>query len=241
MSLFNPIRVNRASDKEIAKAIKNIFGFAPNNVHLFKLAFRHRSVAETIHGIRVNNERLEYLGDAVLGLVIADFLFKKFPLKDEGFLTEMRSKIVCRSRLNKLAMKLGLDQLIKSSPETKVLGKSVRGDAFEAFLGALYLDKGYSFTKKIVINRIIHVHFDIDELEKEETNYKSKLIEQTQKEKKEATFKVVGEIGEGFKKQYVVEVFIDGERVARGQDFSIKNAEKNAAEKAWNAFFSENN
>ena len=226
------LKFRSSTDSKFSQAIKNVFGFYPSNIHLYKLAFRHRSVAGNVNGIRINNERLEYLGDAVLGSVVADFLFKKFPLKDEGFLTEMRSKIVCRSKLNKLAMKLGLDKLIQSSPETKVLSRSIKGDAFEAFIGALYLDKGYKFTRNIIVKRIINVHLDIDELENEETNFKSKLIEWTQKEKKKIVFNVIDEIGEGFSKQYVVEVVIDKKRIAEGRDFSIKNAEKNASEKA---------
>ncbi len=237
LKILNPIRSLINSEKEFSQAIKNILGFYPGNRHLYKLAFRHRSVAETINGIKVNNERLEYLGDAVLGAVIADYLFKKFPLKDEGFLTEMRSKIVCRNRLNKLAMKLGFDKLIQSTPETKVMSKSIRGDAFEALIGALYLDKGFEFAKKVIIHRIINMHIDIDELEKEETNYKSKLIEWTQKEKKTIDFNLIDEVGEGSHKQYVIEIVVDESSICKGQDFSIKNAEKHAAEKAWNILF----
>lgn len=237
LNILNSIRSSSNPDKEFSQSIRNILGFYPGNRHLYKLAFRHRSVAETINGVKVNNERLEYLGDAILGAVVAEFLFKRFPLKDEGFLTEMRSKIVCRNRLNKLAIKLGFDKLIKSTPETKVMSKSIRGDAFEALMGALYLDKGYEFTRKVIIHRIINMHIDIDELENEETNYKSRLIEWTQKEKKTIDFKLIEEVGEGIHKQYLIEILIDDSPVCRGQDFSIKNAEKHAAEKAWNILF----
>ena len=242
MALIRSLKLRSSSDRQISQAIKNIFGFYPNNLNLYKLAFRHRSIANGPQGLKVNNERLEFLGDAVLGSIIADFLFKKFPRKDEGFLTETRSKIVCRSRLNKLATKLGLDKLIQANFDPKTISKSIRGDAFEAFIGALYLDKGYAFTRKILIHRIINVHLDIDELIQEESNYKSKLIEWTQKEKKSIVFKVVDEIGEGFSKQYIVEVQIDGKQIAHGRDFAIKNAEQNAAEKAWQQIFpTENN
>ncbi len=237
LNIIQSLKFLNSSDKHFAQSIKNIFGFYPGNIHLYKLAFKHRSVAELVNGTRVNNERLEYLGDAVLGSIIADFLFKKFPLKDEGFLTEMRSKIVRRTRLNKLASKLGLDKLIQSNADTKVMSHSIKGDAFEAFIGALYLDKGYSFTMKIIVERILNIHFDIDELENEESNFKSRLIEWTQKEKKSISFNVIDEVGEGFNKQYIVEVLIDGSPKARGVDFSIKKAEKSAAEKAWNILF----
>lgn len=239
MSLLKKSSSNLSSDRHLNQSIRNIFGFSPRNLHLYKLAFRHKSANKDVNGIKINNERLEYLGDAVLGSVIADYLFKKFPYKDEGFLTEMRSKIVCRSNLEKLSRKLGLDRLIESNAETRSMSKSMRGDAFEAFIGALYLDKGYEFTRKIILKRIVNIHIDIDILEHLDTNFKSKLIEWAQKEKKEVDFIVVGERGEKNNKQYEVEVIIDSEPVSRGIDFSIKGAEKIAAEKACNALILE--
>jgi ribonuclease-3 len=222
------------SSKDLTRSIKNIFGFKPGNLHLYRLAFRHKSANKDVNGIKINNERLEYLGDAILGSVIADYLFKKFPYKGEGFLTEMRSKIVCRSNLDKLSRKLGIDRLIESSADSKSAAKSMRGDAFEAFIGALYLDKGYVFTKKVIIRRIINIHIDIDTLEHLDTNFKSKLIEWAQKEKKEVEFKVINEKGEKNKHQYEIEVYVDEDAISRGIDFSIKGAEKIAAEKACN-------
>lgn len=220
-------------------SLKNIFGFQPNNLHLYKLAFRHKSANKDVNGIKINNERLEYLGDAVLGSVIADYLFKKFPYKGEGFLTEMRSKIVCRSNLEKLSRKLALDKLIESSPETRSSAKSMGGDAFEAFIGALYLDKGYEFTRKIIIKRIVNIHIDIDMLEQIDTNFKSKLIEWSQKEKKEVDFRVIAEKGEKNQKQYEVEIYVDDKAISKAVDFSIKGAEKIAAEKACNILIAE--
>lgn len=222
------------SSQDLARSIKNIFGFHPGNLHLYKLAFRHKSVNKDINGIKINNERLEYLGDAILGSIIAEFLFKKFPYKEEGFLTEMRSKIVCRSNLDKLSRKLGIDRLIESSTDTKQIAKSIRGDAFEAFIGALYLDKGYQTTYKVIINRIVNIHIDIDALEHLDTNFKSKLIEWSQKEKKEVEFRVISEKGDKNKHQYEIEVYVDEEPISRGIDYSIKGAEKIAAEKACN-------
>ncbi len=192
-----------------------------------------------MNGIKINNERLEYLGDAILGSVIAEYLFKKFPYKGEGFLTEMRSKIVCRSNLDKLGWKLGIDRLIESSADTKTTAKSMRGDAFEAFIGALYLDKGYNYTYKIIIKRIVNIHIDIDALEHLDTNFKSKLIEWAQKVKKEVEFRVIREKGEKNKHQYEVEVFVNDDPISRGIDFSIKGAEKIAAEKACNVLLPE--
>jgi ribonuclease-3 len=228
-----------ASSRELQRSIKNIFGFQAGNLHLYRLAFRHKSANKDVNGIKINNERLEYLGDAILGSVIADFLFKKFPYKDEGFLTEMRSKIVCRSNLNKLSRKLGIDRLIESSHDTKNTSKSMKGDAFEAFIGALYLDRGYDFTRKIIIRRIINIHIDIDAMEHIDTNFKSKLIEWAQKEKKEVDFRVISERDEIKNRQYEVEVYVNGDPISRGIDFSIKGAEKIAAEKACNLLFTD--
>lgn len=192
----------------------------------------HRSVSqEAQNGVKINNERLEYLGDAILDAVTADFLFKTFPTKDEGFLTEMRSKIVSRVQLNKLSQKLGLDHLVQLDPSG--IYRSFRGDAFEAFVGAVYLDKGYGFTRNLLVERIIKHYFNMDELVSQEVNFKSKMVEWAQREKKQLLFQVVNEVGTGYKKQYIVEVLVDEAPVAQGRDYSIKGAEQLAAEKAW--------
>ncbi len=197
------------------------------------MALRHKSATiKTINGLRLNNERLEYLGDAVLSAVVADYLFRRFPYKNEGFLTQMRSKIVSRVTLNRLSLKLGLTKLMKSSFENGTTVKSAGGDAFEALIGALYLDKGYNFSRKIIINRIINFHFDIEQLVDSEVSYKSRILEWAQKEKKELQFEVLEEIGEKHAKQFRVVVKIDNAIVAEGQDYSIKGAERLAAEKA---------
>lgn len=224
-----------SKEKAFYQSIKNIFGFYPGNIFLYKLAFRHRSAAiEKYNGVKLNNERLEYLGDAILGAIVAQLLFKKFPLKDEGFLTSMRSKIVSRTALNKLSQKLGIDQFITADTDSNKQFKSINGDAFEAFVGALYLDKGYDFTADILVNRIILVHYNLEELETTEINHKSALLEHCQKEKIELEFRLVNEIGVGYRKQFEVEVFIDGEAKEKAVDYSIKGAEKLAAEKVYN-------
>ena len=240
IAFSGPVKALFSADKKLYHSIRNIFGFYPDNISLYKLAFRHKSAArEVVKGVRVSNERLEYLGDAVLSSAIADFLFKKFPYRDEGFLTEMRAKIVNRAQLNKLSRKLGLDRFLQSETEIKSQCKSINGDAFEAFIGAMYLDKGYNFTRRIIVDRIINMHFDIDELEKLENNFKSKLIEWSQKEKKEIDFSVVQEIGDGYNKQYKVEILIDKKTLSAAQDYSIKGAEQIAAEKACQILFEE--
>ena len=224
-----------SKERAFYQSIKNIFGFYPSNIFLYRLAFRHRSAAiEKYNGVRLNNERLEYLGDAILGAVVAELLFKKFPLKDEGFLTAMRSKIVSRSALNKLSQKLGINSLITADTDNNKQFKSINGDAFEAFVGALYLDKGYNFTSRILIDRIIGVHYDLEELQNTEISHKSALLEYCQKEKLELEFRVVNEQGNGYNKQFEVEVYINGEIKDKAFDFSIKGAERLAAEKVFN-------
>jgi ribonuclease-3 len=223
-----------SENKDLYRSIKNIFGFYPENIFLYKLALRHKSATiKKINGLKMNNERLEFLGDALLSAIVAEFLFKKFPYKNEGFLTEMRSKIVSRISLNKLSLKLGLDELILSGTDTNNQSKSAGGDAFEAFLGALYLDKGFDFTKKILVNRIISIHFDMEQLIEEQVSYKSRMIEWAQKEKRDLQFEVIEEIGEKQQKQYLVAVKVDGVFISQSQDYSIKGAEKLVAEKAY--------
>jgi len=227
-----PIRVFLSEDKQLFVALKNIFGFYPGNIFLYKLAFRHKSQAiELNNGNRISNERLEFLGDAILSAVVADHLFKIFPYKDEGFLTEMRSRIVSRAQLNKLSQKMGIDSLITVNHDNNVY-RSIKGDAFEALIGAMYLDKGYNFTRQIIIEKIIGQHFDLQELENNNTNYKSRIIEWAQREKHSVEFVTLNEVGHGYNKQYVVDVLIDKLSMGKGRDYSIKGAEQDAAMKA---------
>lgn len=239
MSLFTFFRYRNKSDRALARSIHNIFGFYPKNIELYKLAFTHKSLStKTTLGCTISNERLEYLGDAVLSAVVAQFLFKKFPTKQEGFLTEMRSKIVSRSSLNKLSAKFGLDDMIhyaKTNEHCRY--KSMGGNAFEAFNGALFLDYGYDFAYKIIVNRIIKTHIDLEELEKSESNYKSRLLEWAQKEKRQVNFKQMTTKGSGYQRLYVIQVLIDDKEYGQASDFSIKGAEQLAAEKTWNMMY----
>ena len=231
MNLLNRFNKNSSSDKDLQVFIKNIFGFEPKNISIYKLAFLHKSAAyEILKGIKISNERLEFLGDAILSAIIADYLYKKFPFKGEGFLTEMRSKLVSRSRLNKLSQKLGMDNFIHSSGELDILNKAVFGNTFEAFVGALYIDKGYVFSQKIIIENILNFHLDIDEIENEDLNFKSKLLEWAQNAKLNIEYKVVNDSINGNKKLYSVNLFIENKLSGTGQDYTIKKAEQNAAE-----------
>ncbi len=221
--------------RKYTKKLKNLLGFIPGNLSLYRLAFRHKSVAQSIRkGVKNSNERLEFLGDAVLGAIVAEVLFKLYPYEDEGFLTELRSKMVSRVNLNQLARKLGLEQLIEY--DHRVINSSrqgsLLGDAFEALMGAVYLDKGYDFTKTFLIAHIIKPHIDIHTLEQTETNFKSKLIEWCQRHGKDISFELVpNEEGES-SKLFTIQASVDNEPMGQGKEFNKKTAEKLAAEKA---------
>jgi ribonuclease-3 len=235
MPLTRIYKLHLSPDRKYVKALKNLLGFVPGNLSLYKMAFRHKSVATFLKNKAKNsNERLEFLGDAVLGSVIAEILFKTYPYQDEGFLTEMRSKIVNRGNLNQLAKKLGFNELIEFDIKTASITakqSSLLGDAFEALIGAVYLDKGYNFTKEFITDRIIKPHVDIHTLELTETNFKSKLIEWCQRHSKDISFEPIpNEEGENAK-LFTIQILIDGEAMASGIDYNKKNAEKFAAEK----------
>ncbi|WP_017258003.1 ribonuclease III [Pedobacter arcticus] len=235
MPLAKIYKLHLSPDRKYVKRMKNLLGFVPGNLALYKMAFRHRSMALVLkNGSRSSNERLEFLGDAVLGSVIAEVLFKLYPYKDEGFLTELRSKIVRRDNLNQLGRKLGFQELIDFDSKTiNVTTKqsSLLGDAFEALIGAVYLDKGYDFTKSFISDRIIKPHVDIHTLELTETNFKSKLIEWCQSQSKEISFEPTANAEGDSNKLFSVQVLINGEAMASATDYSKKNAEKLAAEK----------
>lgn len=219
-------------DKKLIQALTTLLGFKPDNLDVYKLAFRHKSVAKVIkEGVKDSNERLEYLGDAILDAIIAHHLFKIYPFEGEGFLTQMRSKIVSRKFLNALSVKLGMDAFVQWENRERH-SSSVYGDALEALIGAIYLDKGYNTTQKFIIGRMLKIHVDIAEIEALESNYKSRLLEWCQKEKKKVEFNVIHEIEEKGRKQFVIEVKVDGKIMGEGQDFSKKKAEQLAAERA---------
>ncbi|MBS1530451.1 MAG: ribonuclease III [Bacteroidetes bacterium] len=225
-------------NRKYVKSLKNLLGFVPGNLSLYRLAFRHKSVAQNLKkGIKNSNERLEFLGDAVLGSVVAEVLFKLYPYEDEGFLTELRSKIVNRSNLNQLGRKLGFEELIQYDNRMVNSARqgSLLGDAFEALIGAIYLDKGYDFTKNFLINQIIKSHIDIHKLEQTETNFKSKLIEWCQRHGKDIIFELIENKEGESNKLFTVQAIIDGEIMGAGKEFNKKNAEKLAAERACEA------
>jgi ribonuclease-3 len=238
MPILRVYKLYFSPNRKYVKALKNLLGFVPGNLSLYRLAFRHKSVAQNVKkGVKNSNERLEFLGDAVLGSVVAEVLFKLYPYEDEGFLTELRSKIVSRVNLNQLARKLGFEQLIEY--DSRMVGStrqgSLLGDAFEALVGAVYLDKGYDFTKNFLVNHIIKSHIDIHKLEQTETNFKSKLIEWSQRHSKDVSFELTDNQEGESTKLFTVQASIDGEVLGTGKEFNKKNAEKLAAEKACEA------
>ena len=238
MPLIRLYKLHFSPNRKYVKSLKNLLGFVPGNLSLYRLAFRHRSAAQNVKkGVKNSNERLEFLGDAVLGSVVAETLFKLYPYEDEGFLTELRSKIVSRVNLNQLARKLGFEDLIEydSRMVSSTRQGSLLGDAFEALIGAVYLDKGYDFTKDFLVNHIIKSHIDIHTLEQTETNFKSKLIEWCQRHSKDVSFDLYpNQEGENTK-LFTMQVSIDGEVLGTGKEFNKKNAEKLAAERACEA------
>lgn len=221
-------------DKELLKFLKNILGVKPGNILLYKTALIHRSKSlKDDKGHRINNERLEYLGDTVLSTIIGDYLFKKYPHQGEGFLTEMRSKIVSRTSLNSLSKKIGLAQLIEYTHGKGVGYISMSGDAFEALVGAIYLDKGYNFTYKVLINRIFVSYMDFNTVETKEWNYKSKIIDWGQRTRHRISYQVADIIEIDKRKQYKIQIYIDSFPQETAIEFSIKAAEQLASEKTY--------
>lgn len=238
MALSHLFSRRSPEEKALSDYFHNVFGFRPGNIALYQLAFTHKSKSEENVGhYHVNNERMEYLGDAVLSAAIADYLFRTYPTQPEGFLTEMRSKIVSRASLNKLSQKLGFEEHIKYVADHGKFDsfRSLGGNVFEAVMGAIYLDKGFNFTKRIIIEHIIQIHIDLDELQQTDINFKSKLLEwgQKGKRKKHIEFRLLNEEKLKSKKLFHVQVFIDETPYADAIDYSIKRAEQFAAEKTW--------
>jgi ribonuclease-3 len=222
-------------DKRLIAAIKEIVGAKPFNLEVYRLALLHTSasVYSRDKDFRLSNERLEYLGDAILGAVVANYLYKKYPYKDEGFLTEIRSRIVNRESLNHLSRRMGLANLVLFEGQRHGRShKSMSGDALEAFVGAVFLDKGFYACQKFVIQKIVEPHLDIEKVVETNTNFKSIIIEWAQRESKELVFQIINEKGNSQYKEFAAQVLVNGEVVSTGHGASKKKAEQAAAEKA---------
>ena len=217
------------SDQVFKQKIKNITGFYPSNISLYKQAFRHSS-SENVTDELQSNERLEFLGDAVLGNVVAEYLFKLFPKKDEGFLTQMRSRIVNGQNLLSLAKKFGLDVLLQSKLTSKEkLNSSAYSDVFEAFIGAIYLDKGFEKTKQFILINIIKNHIDINQIVETNTDYKSQFQIIMQKQKKQFEYSVISE-NTNSERTYTVQLSIENQPQATFEHKSKKVAEQKVAQ-----------
>jgi ribonuclease-3 len=220
-------RYKNSSEKKLAQSIKNLFGFYPNNIDLFEQALTHSSAAKETK----SNERLEFLGDSILGTIVAEHLFRILPNRDEGVLTQVRSRMVSRIQLNKLAVKLGIDKILRTDIKGNI-SHALYGDAFEALVGAIYLDTGYVNTKKIILDKIIKHYFDINMLINENTDYKSRLINFCQKNKMPLHFVLISENMVGIKKIYHVGVEVNQQIMAEAENANKRAAEQLAANKA---------
>ena len=219
-----------STDKAFFTELRAITGLWPGNEEIYKLAFIHKSASLRMpDGIVINNERLEFLGDAILDAVVAEYLYGQFPGENEGFLTQTRSKIVNGDYLGQLAIQLGLDKFIVSHAHNYNSNKHILGDAFEALIGAIYLDHGYKAVKKFVIKQLLKKHINLGEILKTDTNHKSQLIEWSQKERKEVVFETIIEDSEVKCPRFISSVSINSEFVAKGFGSSKKEAEQNAA------------
>ena len=211
-----------------------ILGFLPGKLLLYEIAFIHKSASSTLkNGKVINNERLEYLGDAILDAVIADYLYIRFPDRDEGFLTQLRAKLVKRKMLNKLADNLGIAPLLVSRTNSDQPKINLLGNALEALIGAIYLDKGYVRTKRYVVKKVLNKYVDLEKLSVKESDFKSRIIEWAQKNKQEISFVSSEDPNEGSKMiHYTAKLILEEKEMGTGSGHSKKEAEQKAAEQA---------
>lgn len=212
-----------------------LLGFRPGNLRIYEIAFIHRSASFTLpDGSRINNERLEYLGDAVLDAILSDFLFEKFPDASEGFMTKIRSRIVNREVLNDLAISMGINKVLVSNVGSGTQTKNLYGDALEALIGSVFLDKGFRKTKKAFIRNVLNRYLDLEEIIRTDTDFKSLVFEWVQKHKANLTFTYNEEYDFNSRKSvFSTTLFINKEVYGKGQGTSKKEAEQEAAGQAY--------
>ena len=221
-------------DEEFFIAMKNILGYRPKKIHFYQEAFTHSSLKkQNKEGRPLNYERLEFLGDAILGAVIANYLFKKIPAGDEGYLTQMRSKIVSREHLNELGKDLDLKKFVESTIPDNNFGDNIHGNLFEALIGAIHSDQGYRFTEKFIYRFVIEPYVDIERLEGKITSYKSVLIEWSQKRRKKIKYHVYEDTGNDTMRHFSVKLSVDQDIVSKGRATSKKKAEEIASKRAY--------
>ncbi len=234
--MFGRIKIHFSKDKKIYQSLHNIFGFYPGRLSYYKIALTHNSSHYHLSSkdIKINNERLEFLGDSVIGTIVTEKIYNRFPSANEGFLTEMRSKIVGRNKLNQIGRKIGLLTVLKYDIKlnnNRSISDTLCGNTLEALIGAIYLDKGYNFTKKIITKIILNNHIDFDQLLLEELSYKAKLIKWAQREHKKIDYQVYAIDTENKQNIFTIEILIDGEKVIAGRNHSKKIAEELASQK----------
>jgi len=214
--------------------MKRVLGFKPKSLDIYRKVFVHRSLnRKDTFGNPLNYERLEFLGDAMIGTIISKYLYSTVPEGDEGYLTKMRSKIVSRKHLNQLGKDLGLIEFVESRIPKAHFGDNIHGNVFEALVGAIYLDRGYKYCERFIQERVIEPYVDIEELENKVMSYKSLIIEWCQKEKKSFHFDVYEDTGNDSVRHYSVKLNIDGKILAKGRATSKKKAEEKAARRTF--------
>jgi ribonuclease-3 len=221
--------------REFDSRLRTILGFKPGNLRLYEIAVIHRSASfDLSDGKKINNERLEFLGDAILDAILSDFLFEKFPDANEGFMTKIRSRIVNREILNQLALSMGVNNILVSNINSAHSTKHLFGDALEALIGAVFLDKGFKKTKKLFIKNVLSKYLDLGTIVNTESDFKSLVFEWVQKNKTSLSFTYNEEYDFNLKKSVFSTVLnIDKEEFGRGQGDSKKEAEQEAAGQAW--------
>jgi ribonuclease-3 len=230
VAIFGKYFRKKEAKQSLESQLQNVLGLKPGNISLYTTALSHRSVKESADE---NNERLEYLGDAILSAIVADYLFKKYPYKGEGFLTEMRSKMVNRQQLNDLAIKIGLKKVtLYNKFDGSLKGSQIFGNTLEALVGAVYLDKGYKKTQKWVQKHMIIPHLYVDDLENVDINLKNKLIGWASKNGKVLEFETVEEKLENSRRIFTIAAVLDGEKLAQGKGYNKKDASQIAAQLA---------
>ena len=228
------VRPQSKEDQVFYSELKKLLNFSPKKINYYKKSFTHKSLKLIDDkGNPINYERLEFLGDAMLGSIIASYLYKKAPKGSEGYLTQMRSKIVSREHLNELGKDLNLLTFVKSKISDKNIGDNIYGNVFEALIGAIYLDRGYNYCKKFIYEKVIIPYVDIAKLEGKITSYKGLIIEWCQKQKKQYLFDTYEDTGNETIKHFSVRVSIDGVSMAKGRATSKKKAEEQAAKRVF--------
>lgn len=231
---IDKIRLLFHKDRESYFCFYKILGFFPRNIRFYEQALLHKSTSiRSEKGRPLNNERLEFLGDAILDAIVGDIVYKHFEGRREGFLTNTRSKIVQRETLNKLAVEIGLDKLVKYSTRSSSHNSYMYGNAFEAFIGAIYLDQGYERCKQFMEKKILKNYIDLDKMSRKEVNFKSKLIEWSQKTKMEVSFELIEQfLDQDYNPMFHTEVRIESLSAGTGTGYSKKESQQNAAQMA---------